>query len=417
MERDTIIAHGATDFLRESMMERGDDYQMAVCNTSGMIAIYNPAKNVFLSPMADGPIKFIGSIDDKSLHIDNVSQFGRNFSIVKIPYSMKLLMQELLAINISMRIITEDNIEQLENMSFSNNIDLLLQRKNVDPKEIVQKIRNTLSRNRENQNKFNTPLSIDSPVIEQESPSYHPITPELDEESPGYNPISPTDTPPQNFIPTTPPSPPPTSNQQDINIGSENSSASYHPISPNSIQSDPFSVSTDGSIPPPPTSTPPDVTRGGGVSEFKENDLVYYRSDLKPTRIWKIHKIGNEFITIKTEDMEGIDSIDTTKIVPMSHIYSMQDYPYSSIFKENTNTSVQPHDTKIRSDQPTININVAPVFKNQSKDEISEGGSTDIDDNMVMPGIKVKSDNVTSTKTETPNDPNLFSGGIIVKKT
>ena len=32
-------------------------------------------------------------------------------------------MQELMAINVQMRIITSDNIEQIENMSFSKNIE------------------------------------------------------------------------------------------------------------------------------------------------------------------------------------------------------------------------------------------------------------------------------------------------------
>ena len=419
MERDTIIAHGATDFLRESMMERGDDYQMAVCNTSGMIAIYNPAKNVFLSPMADGPIKYVGSIDEKSLHIDNVSRFGRNFSIVRIPYSMKLLMQELLAVNISMRIITEDNIEQLENMSFSNNIDLLLQRKNVDPKEIVQKIRNTLNRSKMQPNIMATPLSIseDSPAYNPLSPgdseSYNPVTPE---ESPGYNPISPEESPPYNpispdnndknkFVPMTPPGTPPNEN-----------------TAPVSLQSDPFSVSTDGSIPPPPTSTPPDNITYGGAKEFKENDLVFYRGDSKPKRIWKVHKLGNSFITIKTEDMESLDAIDTTKIVSQADIYPMQDFPYSTPFSENIPTNEESNKIKMNNpEQPAININIAPVINNQSTDNSQESGLSNNDDNMIMPGINIKQNSNGDSKpnnlSNNNNEPNLFSGGIIVKKT
>ena len=44
MERDCVIAHGATKFLQESMLKRGDEYQVAVCNNSGAIAIYNKEK-------------------------------------------------------------------------------------------------------------------------------------------------------------------------------------------------------------------------------------------------------------------------------------------------------------------------------------------------------------------------------------
>ena len=53
MERDAVISHGASSFLQESMMKRGDEYKLAICNQTGMIAIYNPTRNLLLSPMAD----------------------------------------------------------------------------------------------------------------------------------------------------------------------------------------------------------------------------------------------------------------------------------------------------------------------------------------------------------------------------
>ena len=145
MERDSVVSHGTVNFLTESMMERGDKYHIAICNATGMMAIYNPTKNLFLSPMADGPIRFIETID--GLHIDNISQFGRNFSIVEIPYSFKVLMQELQTINVQMRIITEDNIHQLEHMLFSKNIDKLMNEPNgiqTVGKNIKNKINNQL---------------------------------------------------------------------------------------------------------------------------------------------------------------------------------------------------------------------------------------------------------------------------------
>jgi DNA-directed RNA polymerase II subunit RPB2 len=120
MERDGIIAHGMTDFLKESMLVRGDDYYMAVCNTTGTIAVYNESRNLFLSPNADGPIKFDGTLED-TLNVVNVSKYGRDFSIVRVPYSFKLLLQEIKTMNIQMRIITEDNVDQLTNLSYSTN--------------------------------------------------------------------------------------------------------------------------------------------------------------------------------------------------------------------------------------------------------------------------------------------------------
>ena len=124
MERDCVIAHGATKFLQESMLKRGDEYQVAICNNSGAIAIYNKEKNIFISPFADGPLKFNTSIEGNQ-NIEVVTKYGRSFSIVKIPYALKLLMQELQVMNIQMRIITEDNVEQLTSMNFSKTIDLI----------------------------------------------------------------------------------------------------------------------------------------------------------------------------------------------------------------------------------------------------------------------------------------------------
>ena len=138
MERDGVAAHGAMHFLQESMLVRGDEYYMAICNKTGMTAIYNESYNLFLSPIADGPIRFSGSLTD-NLNIENVSKFGRSFSILRIPYAFKLLMQELSTMNVQMRIITQDNIDQISNLSFSDNIIKLTNSENKLNK-VIKKI-------------------------------------------------------------------------------------------------------------------------------------------------------------------------------------------------------------------------------------------------------------------------------------
>jgi DNA-directed RNA polymerase II subunit RPB2 len=135
MERDGIAGHGAMHFLQESMMVRGDQYYMAICNKSGMTAIYNESRNLFLSPIADGPIRFAGTLEN-GMNIENVTKYGRSFSIVHIPYAFKLLMQELSCMNVQMRIITEENIDQLTSMAFSDNI-IKLAGKNTNLKQVV----------------------------------------------------------------------------------------------------------------------------------------------------------------------------------------------------------------------------------------------------------------------------------------
>jgi DNA-directed RNA polymerase II subunit RPB2 len=120
MERDCVLAHGAMIFLNDSFLKRGDEYFMAVCNHSGMVAIYNKSQNIFLSPYIDGPIKF--NEENGEDRLEYISRFGRSFSILRIPYALKLLIYELQTMNVQMRIITEENIDQIEHMNFSNNV-------------------------------------------------------------------------------------------------------------------------------------------------------------------------------------------------------------------------------------------------------------------------------------------------------
>ena len=116
MERDGMIAHGCSHFLKDSMMIRGDKYKMAICNHSGTIAIYDKESKNFFSPLIDGPIE--AKIEGKDIiKTTKISKYGKQFSIVEIPYSFKLLIQELSAMNVQMRLITSDNINLIEKKS------------------------------------------------------------------------------------------------------------------------------------------------------------------------------------------------------------------------------------------------------------------------------------------------------------
>ena len=228
MERDGVMAHGASAFLNDSFMIRGDEYFMAVCNKTGCVAIYNEALNLFLSPFADGPVKFNGTMDGK-MNIDNISRFGRSFSVVRIPYSLKLMIQELQVMNIQMRLITEDNIDQLMNMSYSNNINKLLKDDNTNLKQVITTYKDKLIKKISDAKKpvekvfsaktpsFNSDDSIlyeeGSPAYQPESPAYQPGS---DDSSPGYQPGTPDGPPPpqQMMQPYSPEGPPPPQQQQ-----------------------------------------------------------------------------------------------------------------------------------------------------------------------------------------------------------
>ena len=201
MERDGVLAHGMSYFLNESFMVRGEkqDYYIAVCNKTGAISIYNESRNLFLSPYADGPIKFNVN-PDGSQSIMNLSRFGRSFSLLRVPYAFKLLIQELQIMNVQMRIITEENVDQLLSMSFSNNINKLMQ-SDKPLKEQIAAITNDIKKTLKEPQKrglINENPELPSPVVIESTPEYNPTSPPYAPGSPAYNPESPP------YAPTSP---------------------------------------------------------------------------------------------------------------------------------------------------------------------------------------------------------------------
>ena len=117
MERDAIISHGLSQFLKESMMERsdGNNNYIYVSDHTGEFAAYNPKKNIYLSPSTDGPLEFE---KNKYGDIELVNKNNKSFSFsrVNIPYTMQILIQECEAMGIQIRLNTKNKI--------NNNFDL-----------------------------------------------------------------------------------------------------------------------------------------------------------------------------------------------------------------------------------------------------------------------------------------------------
>ena len=108
MERDVLIAHGITDFLTESMMRRSDGTEMWVCNGCGTIPITNESEGVFVCPQCDGPLTYQGVTPETIGIVLPVKKSRCTFSRVTLPYSLKLLDQELKTyMNAGFRFLTE----------------------------------------------------------------------------------------------------------------------------------------------------------------------------------------------------------------------------------------------------------------------------------------------------------------------
>ena len=96
MERDVMIAHGASRFCRERLYDASDKYSVYVCKKCGLIASYN-----------DGKSKKAYAFSDFSIHLCKTCNNKTDFAKVEIPYAYKLLSQELQTINVVPRLITD----------------------------------------------------------------------------------------------------------------------------------------------------------------------------------------------------------------------------------------------------------------------------------------------------------------------
>jgi DNA-directed RNA polymerase II subunit RPB2 len=86
MERDAVLSHGTSSFLKETLQDRSDNYRMFTCKKCGLVASVNKNSNIFLCK--------------------NCSN-NTEFSEVRIPYAYKLFVQELETIGIAPRLITK----------------------------------------------------------------------------------------------------------------------------------------------------------------------------------------------------------------------------------------------------------------------------------------------------------------------
>ena len=86
MERDCMASHGAARFVKERLYDSSDAFSVHICNKCGLIASFNNEKNI---------------------HVCKTCQNRTDFKYVEIPYACKLMMQELISMNIAPRILTK----------------------------------------------------------------------------------------------------------------------------------------------------------------------------------------------------------------------------------------------------------------------------------------------------------------------
>ena len=86
MERDVMIAHGASEFLKERMLEVSDNFEAFLCRKCGLLGTVNQEQNIYICHACQEPT---------------------GFAKLRLPYAYKLFLQELESMNISSRLIPD----------------------------------------------------------------------------------------------------------------------------------------------------------------------------------------------------------------------------------------------------------------------------------------------------------------------
>jgi len=89
MERDCIVAHGASEFLKEIMMEKSDNFQCFVCKSCGLLGRLHPTTGDYMCKRCETTTEF---------------------SEIRVPYAYKLFLQELESMSICSRLIPESRL-------------------------------------------------------------------------------------------------------------------------------------------------------------------------------------------------------------------------------------------------------------------------------------------------------------------
>ena len=87
MERDCMISHGSSYFLKERMLDVSDKYSVYICNCCNLISVGNNEDNIY-----------------ECKKCENYSDFTK----IYIPYACKLLFQELMSMSLGPRLLVDN---------------------------------------------------------------------------------------------------------------------------------------------------------------------------------------------------------------------------------------------------------------------------------------------------------------------
>ena len=119
MERDALLSHGVSSFLKESLMERSDKFNVWIDNRSGGSGIVNPNKNIYQAFESYKTLEYF----DEELQLPQKKQIETSvagFSHIQVPYAFKLFTQEMIAMCVMPRILTESQTTEWKKSDISS---------------------------------------------------------------------------------------------------------------------------------------------------------------------------------------------------------------------------------------------------------------------------------------------------------
>ncbi len=123
LERDTVVTHGISAFLHETLMKRSDGTKIPVCSGCGTVPIYNEKLGIAVCSNCQGPLKYAGNSSDTLEMIPPLTKPVAPIVKVEMPYCLKVLEGELNFYgNIGMRFVPTVGISKLndENVIVEN---------------------------------------------------------------------------------------------------------------------------------------------------------------------------------------------------------------------------------------------------------------------------------------------------------
>ena len=96
MEKDALVAHGVSSFLKEKMLDDSDIYYTRVCGKCGTIATRRKVMNQS-NIDKDGDMYYCHNCGEKG-----------DIRKICIPYAFKLLLQEIESISVGVKIGTDE---------------------------------------------------------------------------------------------------------------------------------------------------------------------------------------------------------------------------------------------------------------------------------------------------------------------